>query len=203
MTNLRVKTFLVRSKHGGWRMHESKPATMPDNPNYPKKVLNGRSCTMITLLFSGPSMGEAVWWLQRSWLQGFKLAGEKSELKPFFPGWRSRSDAKHHPESSCDRRAACQGVAQLIRLVTRPWKEQDSQQQIFSLKYFREVRERQDGGWGGAGARSAPSPLRRQIWREENAPSQVGQVCVWILLLKKQALTCICAVSLFCCTPSS
>merc|ERR1719458_1609922 len=25
------------SKHGGWRVHESKPPTMPDNPNYPKK----------------------------------------------------------------------------------------------------------------------------------------------------------------------
>ena len=28
-----------RSKHGGWRVHESKPPTMPDNPSYPKKVL--------------------------------------------------------------------------------------------------------------------------------------------------------------------
>merc|ERR1719237_1104768 len=25
------------SKHGGWRVHESKPPTMPDNPSYPKK----------------------------------------------------------------------------------------------------------------------------------------------------------------------
>merc|ERR1719278_718871 len=25
------------SKHGGWRVHTSKPSTMPDNPNYPKK----------------------------------------------------------------------------------------------------------------------------------------------------------------------
>ena len=35
-----LKAFspMFRSKHGGWRVHKSKPSTMPDNPNYPKKV---------------------------------------------------------------------------------------------------------------------------------------------------------------------
>ena len=29
---------MTRAHHGGWKMHTSKPPTMPDNASYPKKV---------------------------------------------------------------------------------------------------------------------------------------------------------------------
>ena len=29
---------MTRAHHGGWKMHTSKPPTMPDNSSYPKKV---------------------------------------------------------------------------------------------------------------------------------------------------------------------
>ena len=45
---------MVRSKHGGWRKHESKPPTMPDNPSYPKKVLIDHYVHYVTCSFQDP-----------------------------------------------------------------------------------------------------------------------------------------------------
>ena len=39
LINRRINLLpMTRAHHGGWKMHTSKPPTMPDNASYPKKV---------------------------------------------------------------------------------------------------------------------------------------------------------------------
>ena len=147
---------MVRSKHGGWRVHESKPPTMPDNPSYPKKVLIGQCCIMCTCSLQDPRWEKAF---DDHNDLGFKVSNSIQESESqLFPGWRSRSDAQYHLEPSCDSWAACQGISQLIDL----WKGPEESKIVSSRLIDLNISERgQDGGWGGAGARSAPSPLWR------------------------------------------
>ena len=42
-----VQWSIFRAHHGGWKVHTSKPPTMPDNANYPKKVWVTSQLTLI------------------------------------------------------------------------------------------------------------------------------------------------------------
>ena len=42
-----VQWSIFRAHHGGWKVHTSKPPTMPDNANYPKKVWATSEVTLI------------------------------------------------------------------------------------------------------------------------------------------------------------
>ena len=139
-----VQWSIFRAHHGGWKVHTSKPPTMPDNANYPKKVWATSQVTLIfhtlwnqelcTLHLSGPTLGEGSRWSQWPGLQGVKRHLKSTEaeisrtreghlLNYAISGWRSSLDAQHRPEPSCTCWSGCQGVAQLIDLWTNQfWK---------------------------------------------------------------------------------
>ena len=129
---------MFRAHHGGWKVHTSKPPTMPDNVNYPKKVWATSQVTSMkptwTWHLSGPTLGEGSRWSQWPGLQGVREYLKSTEvgisrtreghlLNYVFSGWRSSLDAQHRPEPSCTCWSGCKGVAQLIDLWSNQfWK---------------------------------------------------------------------------------